>query len=277
MTLDIRPMSPADLATAVEWAAAEGWNPGQADADAFRAQAPGGFLMGWIGDEPVSSISVVRYGEGFGFLGFYIVSPERRGHGHGFATWQAGMARLESRTVGLDGVVDQQPNYAKSGYVLAHRNIRYGGVVTTEVPDDPRLIADPDPPEIAAFDAPFFPAPRERFLAAWLGAPGHVVRALVEDGTVTGYGVLRPCRDGAKIGPLFAASEADAEILFNALAAEAPDGPVFLDPPEPNEAAIRLVERHGMAPAFETARMYKGPAPKLPLAHIFGITTFELG
>jgi hypothetical protein len=32
-----------------------------------------------------------------------------------------------------------------------------------------------------------------------------------------------------------------------------------------------------LAPSFETARMYRGPAPDLPLAQIFGIGTFELG
>ena len=44
MTLDIRPMSESDLATAIGWAAAEGWNPGLADAGPFRAEDPGGFL-----------------------------------------------------------------------------------------------------------------------------------------------------------------------------------------------------------------------------------------
>ncbi len=108
-----------------------------------------------------------------------------------------------------------------------------------------------------------------------------MVRALAEDGEITGYGVLRPCRDGSKIGPLFAASEADADLLFRALAAQARPGPVFLDPPEPNAAALRLAEHHGLTPSFETARMYRNAngcqAPALPLDHIFGITSFELG
>ncbi|MGR3716983.1 MAG: GNAT family N-acetyltransferase [Thermohalobaculum sp.] len=277
MPLQIRPMSEADLAVAIGWAAAEGWNPGLADAGPFRAEDGQGFLMGWLGDQPVASISVIRYGTGFGFLGFYICVPEHRDQGHGIALWRAGMARLEGRVVGLDGVVDQQANYTKSGFVLAHRNIRFGGVVEVEAPDDPRLRAPASPTALIGFDGAFFPAPRGRFLAAWLSAPGHVVRALVEDGAVTGYGVLRPCREGAKIGPLFAASEADADLLFRALVAEAPPGPVFLDPPEPNAAALRLAGRHGLSPVFETARMYRGPAPELPLHCIFGITSFELG
>ena len=277
MSMLIRPMTKADLAIAVGWAAAEGWNPGLADAGLFRAEDPDGFLMGWLGGEPVASISVVRYGAGYGFLGFYIVVPEYRGQGHGIALWRAGMARLEGRVVGLDGVVDQQANYAKSGYSLAHRDIRFGGIVDCAHPTDPRLRSPGDLDAIVAFDRPFFPAAREHFLRAWLTAPGHVVKALAEDGAVTGYGVLRPCRDGAKIGPLFAASEVDAELLFRALAASAPPGPVFLDLPEPNAAALRLAERHGLTASFETARMYRGPAPELPLRRTFGFTSLELG
>jgi hypothetical protein len=52
MPLDIRPMTEADLAIAVDWAAAEGWNPGLGDAAPFRAEDPQGFLMGWLGDQP---------------------------------------------------------------------------------------------------------------------------------------------------------------------------------------------------------------------------------
>jgi hypothetical protein len=47
--------------------------------------------------------------------------------------------------------------------------------------------------------------------------------------------------------------------------------------PEPNAAAITMARDAGMAPAFETARMYAGQAPKLPIEQIYGITSFELG
>jgi hypothetical protein len=42
-------------------------------------------------------------------------------------------------------------------------------------------------------------------------------------------------------------------------------------------AARALFERYGLKPVFETARMYRGPVPVLPLDRIYGITTFELG
>ena len=64
--LTIGVMTRDDLDLAIEWAAAEGWNPGLDDAECFRAADPAGFLMGRLGGEPVVSISVVRYGDTFG-------------------------------------------------------------------------------------------------------------------------------------------------------------------------------------------------------------------
>ncbi|MET0529486.1 MAG: GNAT family N-acetyltransferase, partial [Microvirga sp.] len=205
--------------------------------------------------------------------------PDRRGCGFGYRLWQAGMDYLKDRVVGLDGVVAQQANYARSGFVLAHRNVRFGGTPQVDEPEDarlrpvgPALVAD-----ILRFDRPFFPASRETFLRCWLRPDAREAVAFVEDGAVRGYGVMRACRSGFKIGPLFADGEDEADFLFRALAAKAKGAAVFLDLPEPNESAIRLVERYGLSPGFETARMYRGGTPDLPLSRIYGITTFELG
>ena len=130
----IRPASEAEFSTAVEWAAGEGWNPGLDDLSAFFAADPDGFLMGFVEDEPVSSISVVRYGADFGFLGFYIVRPDYRGSGAGMAIWNAGMRHLDGRTVGLDGVVAQQDNYRKSGFILSV-------VLESQIRDSRRILA----------------------------------------------------------------------------------------------------------------------------------------
>ncbi len=222
---------------------------------------------------------MVRYGGAFGFLGFYICRPEFRGRGFGWALWQAGLDHLAARSIGLDGVVAQQANYRKSGFVLAHRNVRYAGAVKPGRVDTAGIIAiSPDLwPEIQAFDRPVFGAPRAAFLEAWLGQPGHIARASVIDGRVRGYAVLRPCRDGFKLAPLFADSPEIADALFRTLAAEAGTSRLMLDLPEPNAAAVALARRHGLAPVFETARMYRGPAPALPLEKIYGLTSFELG
>jgi hypothetical protein len=65
--------------------------------------------------------------------------------------------------------------------------------------------------------------------------------------------------------------------VFAALVAEAGGGEVFLDVPEPNAEAVALARAHGLAPVFETARMYRGAVRPLRSERIFGITSFELG
>lgn len=278
----LRSASAAEFAVAVEWAAAEGWNPGLDDLAAFHGTDPYGFFMGWIGSKPVSSISVVRYGATFGFLGFYIVHADHRGTGAGLATWNHGMAYLQGRTVGLDGVVAQQANYRKSGFVLAGRNVRHSGVppLSNRPATKVRSATPDDLPALLAYDRAFFAGPREGFTQAW-ALPGAGVQRqamlAIEDGALSGYGVIRRCRSGHKIGPLFADDAATAEALFTALCSSVPGQEVSLDTPEDNRAAVALAERAGLKPVFETARMYRGPAPFLAIARTYGITTFELG
>ena len=77
----IRVMTTAEVDLAVEMAAGEGWNPGLADAAAFRAADPKGFFGGFLDGEMIASVSVVNYGAAFAFLGFYIVRADHRGQG----------------------------------------------------------------------------------------------------------------------------------------------------------------------------------------------------
>ena len=277
----IKPMTREDLTLAVNWAAAEGWNPGLHDADCFYTADPSGFLMGWLDDQPIAAISVVKYGLSFGFLGFYIVRPDFRGQGYGWQIWQAGLATLQGRTVGLDGVVDQQSNYLKSGFQLAYRNIRYEGISDGEPALDETAIAPVAsvPVEaVLAYDRPFFPDDRMAFLRCWLAQPGSAALCLRDGRSLAGYGVLRPCRQGYKIGPLFADTPAQAEALFLQLKAQVPVGqPFYLDVPEVNTAAVALAQQYGLTSMFETARMYLPTVPQLPSDRIFGVTTFELG
>ena len=274
----IRSMTRPEFDLALDWAAAEGWNPGLHDAAAFHAADPEGFLIGLLDGQPVAMISAVRYGSGF--IGFYIVRPNFRGQGYGLQIWNAAMARLAGRTIGLDGVVAQQDNYRKSGFVLAWNNARFEGLGGGPRPADGAIVPLSTLPfdAVVAYDRPFFPDDRLTFLRAWIDQPDAVALGVLQGGHLAGYGMLRPCRSGFKIGPLFADSPALAEHLFVALRAQAPEGaPLFLDIPVPHAAALDLVQRHRMTKGFETARMYTGIAPQLPLKRLYGVTSFELG
>lgn len=276
----IRTARAGEVPLIVDWAAAEGWNPGLHDAPCFHAADPRGFLLGVLEDEPIAAISVVKYEPGFAFLGLYIVKPNFRGRGLGLRIWQAGMSSLAGRNVGLDGVVAQQANYRKSGFALAWRNIRQEGIGGGTGAADARIVPLSTVPltAVLAYDRVLFGAERSSFLRCWIEQPGSTSLGFVEAGELRGYGMVRPCRSGFKVGPLFADDAAVAEALFAALKAHTGAGDkVYLDTPATNPAALALARRHGMNAVFETARMYTGPAPPVPLERLYGVTSFELG
>jgi hypothetical protein len=70
----IRPMRPEEISIAMNWAAAEGWNPGLADDACFATVDPQGFLIGELDGAPAATISCVNYDATFAFLG---ISCER--------------------------------------------------------------------------------------------------------------------------------------------------------------------------------------------------------
>jgi GNAT superfamily N-acetyltransferase len=277
--LRIRAMRPDEISIAVDWAAAEGWNPGLVDAACFSLVDPDGLLIGELDGAPAATISCANYSANFAFLGLYIVRKDLRGRGHGLRIWNAAIAHAGPRVIGLDGVVAQQQNYKKSGFKLAYANVRYGGAVVGPDPQRVPVAALAEVPLalVAADDATVFAASRSAFLRAWIGSPGHVGRALVRDGRLAAWGVIRPCRMGNKIGPLVGDDRDAVEAVLAALLASSTNSEIFLDVPSVNRDAIAFAEDLGLAPVFETARMYTGEIPPLRLDRVFGVTTLELG
>ena len=276
----IRTMKREEADIAIEWAAKEGWNPGLCDADCYFTADSNGFLVGFLGDEPISTISVVKYGKYFGFLGLYIVKPEYRGQGYGMRIWNAGVKYLEGRNIGLDGVVAQRGNYEKAGFRLAYRHIRYAGAGGGAWPENAQVVELSTLPFeiIDSYDRPFFPANRSRFIRSWIDQSESHALGIMQGGELSGYGVIRRCRSGFKVGPLFADGPELAESLFIALKSKVePSEPVFLDVPETNRAAVALAERHDMQVSFETARMYTAEMPEMPSNRVFGVTSLEVG
>jgi ribosomal protein S18 acetylase RimI-like enzyme len=279
----IRTMRRDEIEFAIGLAAREGWNPGLHDARCFFEADPDGFLVAEVDGDLAGCVSAVSYDGRFGFIGLYIVVPRWRGQGIGWRLWSRGMERLAGHLVGLDGVPAQQDNYRKSGFTLAWRNVRYAGVAreaATSRSDVAAFVplADVDFATLFADDRRVFPAPRERFLRAWIAMPDAIGLASLQDGRLAGWGVIRRCRDGHKIGPLVADNPIVASSLYGALCSRVDErDTVYLDVPLPNADAVALAERHRMRSVFETARMYTGAAPACALERVFGVTSFELG
>jgi len=273
-------MDRKEIDIAIGWAAKEGWNPGLHDADCYFSADPNGFLIGLLDDEPIATIFAIKYRDSFGFIGFYIVKPEYRGKGYGIQLWNAGLKYLEGANIGLDGVVDQQENYKKSGFKLAYRNIRYEGIGGGKHPKNSAITELSTLPfeTIERYEQSYFPVNRSQFTKSWISQADSHALGIMHNGKLAAYGVIRKCRNGYKIGPLSADNPELAESLFLALKSKTSlSDQIFLDTPEVNQAAVALAEKYKMIVSFETARMYMGNFPDMPLNNLYGVASFEIG
>lgn len=286
--LVIRNMSRSEVDELVAWAAREGWNPGLHDAEVFWATDQDAFIAADLDGEMIGGGAITSYNGDFGFMGFFIVRPEYRGRGFGQTLWHARRQRLLDRlrpgaSIGMDGVFEMQDYYAKGGFSFSHRNMRF----RAEVPDRTTTLRDVDKniiplaaipfEQVLDYDRTCFPALRPTFLREWIAQPNALAVGYQRDGKLSGYGVVRRCREGCKVGPLFANDIQMAEALYSHLAGFAAGGPLYLDAPENNPTAMALVQQHQMIEVFGCARMYLGPLPDLVHERVFGVTTFELG
>lgn len=276
----MRNLREGEMKLVIDMAAAEGWNPGLSDSAAFFDADKDGFFVGLLDSKPIAFISAVNYNHEYGFVGLYIVRPEFRGKGYGYALWQYALEKLGTLTCGLDGVPAQIENYRKSGFIYAFRQMRMAApaIHHTSAPENINPLHAENHEKIHSYDTAVFGTDRRPFMAAWLTMPNAKAFYSEQDGHIDGYAVVRKCGEGYKIGPLFADNAAVAEQLFLAChRAAAPGETVYIDMPGSHEAAREIARRYQLHLVFETARMYKNGTPGFPLEKVYGITSFELG
>ncbi|MCR9201616.1 MAG: GNAT family N-acetyltransferase [Planctomycetaceae bacterium] len=290
----LQPLDQWQLEILVEWAAAEGWNPGPHDAAAFYATDPDGYYGFFHEQRLIAGGAIVSYERLFGFMGLFIVHPDYRGRGLGQRLWHlrrdALLQRLQpGAAIGMDGVVAMQPFYQAGGFELAFTSNRYEcRARALPVSSAVSLITRTDWPEIFSYDEIAVGYRRSSFLTAWLQLPDSRAFQLRRHGLLHGYAVLRKVAAGYKIGPLFCDSPEGAETLYrcclNAAVSQTEAdrstenaASVYLDVPCVNQDALDMVGRYEPRYVFECGRMYYGTPPPQQLQNVYGVTTFELG
>jgi len=273
----VRNMELAEIEIANYLAYKEGWNPGKSDGIVIYNTDKNGFFIAEHNNQVVGCISAVKYSIDYGFIGFYIVDNEHRKSPAGLMLALKALCYLKDCNIGINGIISKIKKYEKIGFKLAYKNFRYQGVggfykINNKIFKTSVI----DFNEICEYDRNCFPAERRSFLEGWLNMVNSSAYVYY-DRKVCGYGVIRACKNGFKIGPLFADNFTIAEEIFKALSNKAVDELIFLDIPEVNPYATDLAKKYEMKKIFETARMYSEYEPMIDYFKVFGITTFELG
>ncbi|MGB0661236.1 MAG: GNAT family N-acetyltransferase [Mangrovicoccus sp.] len=263
----------AELSQILDWAAAEGWNPGLADAEAFFASDPKGFFVAEIDEQITAAISLVNHCGELAFLGLYICLPQFRSQGIGYGLWSHALGHAGERVIGLDGVPAQEANYAKSGFKRLGASRRFAGQLDAAPQPGLRIFQDSDLARLMQLDKAAIGFERPGFLTAWT-KPSETRLTVVTE-ALDGFATIRRCREGTKIGPIIAPDLETGLALARAASAQLPSEITFIDV-APNSPLAGVLEAHGFTETFATARMYRGAPPQAGPS-LLSIATMELG
>lgn len=274
----IRTMHPDETELAFHGATDEGWNPGIYDIDCHYAVDPEGWFIAEYEGSPIGMIMFSNYDDKFSFGGFLVVMPKFRNHGIGELLISKALLHANDRICGIDGVFEMQNTYSKNyGFLPAYRNIRWEGDVKGVLHHNFIKAENVSFEKILDYDTKHFFTKRRSFLEKWIEQKDSTCLVSQNGNDITGYGMIRRCVAGRKIGPLFADNPEIAEDIFLALCGYVNTGPIYFDTPEPNGNALAIAKKYNMNEVFGTARMYTKEIPELPVQNIYGVTSFEMG
>jgi hypothetical protein len=99
-------------------------------------------------------------------------------------------------------------------------------------------------------------------------------------GAINGYGVIRPCIKGYRIGPIYCEDKESAKLLTEILTAQIPSGSkIIFDIPDKNTFSHLFAEYFNLTAASEvdTKAMFKGEPHDGREEICYGVASLEIG
>lgn len=271
--LSLRCMGEKDLEMVMNWCKEEEWNVGKYDAAAYYALDPKGHFLFLLDKQPVGAISIVKYSPQLFAIGPFIVKKEYRNKGFGSQIWQYAIELLEKNnnaTACLNSVPAQISRYAGSGFKKDFHIQRWQKSFikktsnVEETRENLKQLNSVSIESIIEYDQSIFSAPRKKLLAKFIQNE-HIVgfASADEKGKITGFGLIRPCIQGYRIGPLYADHIENAQKLFQTLLGKANNSTVFIDAPSHNPYIEPFTSFFNLDRVSEadTVAMFRGEVP----------------
>lgn len=198
---------------AMKWATEEGWNVGKHDGQTYYEAFKEGCKLLMLDDKtPIGAIFLAAYGKNFVFIGLYILEKNYRGNGLGKVLWQHAMKEIESFNAALYAVPEQIDRYKKSGFNFSYNvnrwNIKTKGSKQLDIKDENTTQIDSKDEnlltQISEYDARMFPKPRFNLIKLLLKANATIGFVIRNKQQIEGYGIIRECQRGYRLGPLYA-------------------------------------------------------------------------
>jgi hypothetical protein len=197
-----------------------------------------------------------------GWIGMLQVQPAFRRQGLGRQLLEAGLTGLQDLpTLKLDAAQAANPFCERLQFKAEYRIERLAGRAPAPA-SAPPAVQPLDGREIDAaiqLDAEAFGAERAALLRTLLRNGPELAWGLTARGRLSGFCLGRSGPRATRIGPLAAASDADARLLVTAAFQRLAGQPVVLDVPEQHCAFREWLSASGLAPLQHFSRMRRGP------------------
>ncbi len=284
--ITIKEMSLTDLETALTWAKEEKWNPGKFDYHSYYAMGKENFLGLHINGEMIGSISIIQYKKSFAFIGLFIVKKEYRGQGYGKKLWDYSIKNIENTSsISLYSVPQQISRYQKNNFFDNVKNSRFQMNKSVEFDisrsDEIKEIDNFYYNKMIEYDQNLWKSSRNDFFNCALKKPEtFAFISFDENKKVNGYGLIRPCIEGYRIGPLYANSIESAKSLTKFLLSKIPkESQVIFDIPNENKLSIIFADYFKLDHYSEadTMLMTKGESYKKGDEYCYGLASLEIG
>lgn len=284
-------MNPTDFQEINQWCIDEGWNIGIHDSEIYYKIDPSGHCIAKTNEnEKVASLSLIKHSPPFFTLGPFIVHKAYRGQGIGEALWNIAIARMSQEHpdahIALYAVSEQVERYKKAGFVPAIAIQRwYLDSKTSFIPSFHNqcfAITDELIPDVSKYYQAHYVANRELLLKELLLKPETNGLGFMDDNVIKGFGFIRPCVRGFRIGALIADTPEIAQSLIAGLLIFAKRAPVFIDVPGSNPHGSYCMNAfHAVrAPQEDTMMMIKGTEYSSYLKQLeqhYGLFSLEIG
>ena len=257
----VRTMCAADIPDAMRLKECAGWNQTVADWHRLLDLEPRGCFVACEGDRVCGTVSTLRYGQRFAWIGMLLTDPESRKRGIGTQLLRRSISFLEDEGVPvlrLDGTPMGYHIYHGHGFRDEYEIQRWEGSSSIQRRGGLPPLQESDLESVCKWDEQIFGVDRSRLIASlWSENPSCSAIAH-SGGDISGYALWRPGSRAWYLGPCLAKEPESAEKLIAGMLSVTPGAPVFVDACMRNPWAVELLRQMGFAFQRPLVRMYRG-------------------